>query len=48
MLRKTISRRINHQLRLFSTQAADKPDVFMDIKTHGFLPNAKPLQELPA
>ncbi len=25
----------------------DRPDIFMDIKKHGFLPNSKPMLELP-
>jgi hypothetical protein len=33
-------------LRNFSA-SVEKPDVFMDIKKHGFLPNSKPMQELP-
>jgi hypothetical protein len=27
--------------------ASERPDVFMDIKGHGFLPNTKPMLELP-
>jgi hypothetical protein len=32
--------------RMFSA-TIDRPDIFMDIKKHGFLPNSKPMQELP-
>ena len=27
--------------------AIDRLDIFMDIKKHGFLPNSKPMLELP-
>lgn len=48
MLSKTLRQRgmMNTSLKMFSTNV-DRPDVFMDIKNHGFLPNTKPMQELP-
>ena len=47
MLSKTLGQKgLNTSLRMFSINI-DRPDVFMDIKKHGFLPNSKPMLELP-
>lgn len=48
MLSKNLLRQrgLYNSFRSFSA-VTERPDVFMDIKGHGFLPNTKPMTELP-
>lgn len=48
MLSKTLLKQkgMTKSFRMFSA-VNEKPDIFMDVKNHGFLPNTKPMLELP-